>query len=83
MPTGTTSTQRAGNAEWTTPQRFWAARWWAATAAGTNASTDLQVATRRRIFRRNSDNTVNLNQPSITLDIGNVELCYANKGGRL
>ena len=41
------------------------------------------MATRRRIFRRNSDNTVNLNQPSITLDIGNVELCYANKGGRL
>jgi hypothetical protein len=42
----------------------------------------LQVATRRRIFRRNPDNTVNLNQPSITLDVGNVELCYANEGGR-
>ena len=40
----------------------------------------LQVATRRRIFRRNPDNTVNLNQPSITLDIGNVELQYTNKG---
>ena len=42
----------------------------------------LQVATRRRIFRRNPDNTVNLNQPSITLDIGNVELHYTNEGGR-
>jgi hypothetical protein len=40
----------------------------------------LSVATRRRIFRRNPDNTVNLNQPSITLDIGNVELCYTNEG---
>jgi hypothetical protein len=40
---------------------------------------DLLVATRRRIFRRNPDNTVNLNQPSITLDIGNVELNYANE----
>jgi hypothetical protein len=39
----------------------------------------LLVATRRRIFRRNPDNTVNLNQPSITLDIGNVELHYANE----
>jgi hypothetical protein len=39
----------------------------------------LLVATRRRIFRRNPDNTVNLNQPSITLDIGNVELQYANE----
>jgi len=34
---------------------------------------------RRRIFRRNPDNTVNLNQPSITLDIRNVEQCYANE----
>jgi hypothetical protein len=42
----------------------------------------LLVATRRRIFRRNPDNTVNLNQPSITLDIGNVELIYANEGAR-
>jgi hypothetical protein len=42
----------------------------------------LQVATRRRIFRRNPDNTVNLNQPSITLDIGSVELHYTNEGGR-
>jgi hypothetical protein len=39
----------------------------------------LLVATRRRVFRRNPDNTVNLNQPSITLDIGNVELIYANE----
>jgi hypothetical protein len=39
----------------------------------------LLIATRRRIFRRNPDNTVNLNQPSITLDIGNVELSYANE----
>jgi hypothetical protein len=42
----------------------------------------LVVATRRRIFRRNPDNTVNLNQPSITLDIGNVELHYANEEAR-
>ena len=34
----------------------------------------LQVATRRRVFRRNPDNTVNLNLPSITLDIHNIEL---------
>jgi hypothetical protein len=40
------------------------------------------VATRRRIFRRSPDNTVNLNQPSITLDIGNVELHHTNEGGR-
>jgi len=39
----------------------------------------LSVATRRRIFRRNPDNTVNLNQPSITLDSRNVEQCYANE----
>jgi hypothetical protein len=43
----------------------------------------LQVATRRRVFRRNPDNTVNLNMPSITLDIGNVELNYANEQDRL
>jgi hypothetical protein len=42
----------------------------------------LQVATRRGICRRNPDNIVNLNQPSITLDIGNVELHYTNKGRR-
>jgi hypothetical protein len=34
----------------------------------------LPVATRRRVFRRNPDNTVNLNLPSITLDIHDVEL---------
>jgi hypothetical protein len=34
----------------------------------------LQIATRRRVFRRNPDNTVNLNLPSITLDIHDVEL---------
>ncbi len=34
----------------------------------------LQVATRRRVFRRNPDNTVNLNLPSITLDIHDVDL---------
>ena len=34
----------------------------------------LQVATRRRVFRRNPDNTVNLNLPAITLDIHGVEL---------
>jgi hypothetical protein len=42
----------------------------------------LVVATRRRIFRRNPDNTAYLNLPSITLDIGNVELDYANEGAR-
>ena len=34
----------------------------------------LAVATRRRVYRRNPDNTVNLNLPSITLDIHDVEL---------
>ena len=34
----------------------------------------LLVATRRRVFRRNPDNTVNLNLPSITLDIRDVEM---------
>jgi hypothetical protein len=34
----------------------------------------LLVATRRRVFRRNPDNTVNLNLASITLDIRDVEL---------
>jgi hypothetical protein len=34
----------------------------------------LLVATRRRVFRRNPDNTVNLNLPAITLDIHDVEL---------
>ena len=34
----------------------------------------LPVATRRRVFRRNHDNTVNLNLPSITLDIHDVQL---------
>jgi hypothetical protein len=36
----------------------------------------LLVATRRRVFRRNPDNTVNLNLPSITLDIHDVELIH-------
>lgn len=39
----------------------------------------LQVATRRRVFRRNPDNTVNLNLPSITLDIHDVELISHNE----
>jgi hypothetical protein len=34
----------------------------------------LVMATRRRVFRRNPDNTVNLNLLSITLDIHDVEL---------
>lgn len=38
----------------------------------------LPVATRRRLFRRNPDNTVNLNLPSITLDIHDVELIRRN-----
>jgi hypothetical protein len=36
----------------------------------------LTVATRRRVYRRNPDNTVNLNLPSITLDIHDVELIH-------
>jgi hypothetical protein len=40
----------------------------------------LRVATRRRVFRRNPDNTVNLNLPSITLDIDDVELIRADEG---
>jgi hypothetical protein len=42
----------------------------------------LLVATRQRISRRYPDNTVNLNMPSITLDIGNVELDDANEGAQ-
>jgi hypothetical protein len=52
------------------------------TVRGYRCFGGLRVATRRRIFRRNPDNTVNLNQPSVTLDIGNVELHYANEQGR-
>ena len=37
----------------------------------------LLVATRRRVFRRNPDHTVNLNLPSITLDVHDVELLRA------
>jgi hypothetical protein len=37
----------------------------------------LQIATRRRVFRRNPDNTVNLNLPSITLDIHDAEIDLA------
>ncbi|MGW0883695.1 hypothetical protein [Streptomyces sp. NPDC002671] len=32
------------------------------------------LAARRRVFRRNPDNSVNLNLPSITPDIHDVEL---------
>lgn len=39
----------------------------------------LRVATRRRVFRRNPDHTVNLNLPSITLDIHDVELIRADE----
>jgi len=42
----------------------------------------LVVATRRRIFRANPDNTVNLNMTSSLLDIGDVELDDANDGVR-
>jgi hypothetical protein len=38
----------------------------------------LLVATRRRVFRRNPDNNVNLNLPSITLDIHDAELIRAD-----
>ena len=37
----------------------------------------LLVATRRRVFRRNPDNTVNLNLPAITMDIHDVELVHS------
>jgi hypothetical protein len=49
-----------------------------------NSFGGLRVATRRRVFRRNPDNTVNLNLMSITLDIHDVELNYAdnNEQGR-
>jgi hypothetical protein len=57
-------------------------RRWHLTVRGYRCFGGLRVATRRRIFRRNPDNTVNLNQPSVTLDIGNVELHYANEQGR-
>jgi hypothetical protein len=40
----------------------------------------LLVATRRRVFRRNPDDTVNLNLPSITLDIHDVELVRSGEG---
>ncbi|MGF6888476.1 hypothetical protein ABIA39_007691 [Nocardia sp. GAS34] len=40
----------------------------------------LRIATRRRVFRRNPDNTVNLNLPSITLDIHDVELIHGDAG---
>jgi hypothetical protein len=40
----------------------------------------LLVATRRRVFRRNPDNTINLNLPSITVDIRDVELVRSGGG---
>jgi hypothetical protein len=43
-------------------------------ASGYQTFDGLLVATRRRVFRRNPNNTVNLNLPSITLDIHDVEL---------
>ncbi|HEX6402157.1 MAG TPA: hypothetical protein VF003_03185 [Pseudonocardiaceae bacterium] len=42
--------------------------------SGYQSFDGLLVAMRRRVFRRNPDNTVNLNLPSITLDIHDVEL---------
>ncbi|HET9256479.1 MAG TPA: hypothetical protein VFO16_14955 [Pseudonocardiaceae bacterium] len=42
--------------------------------SGYQSFDGLLVATRRRVFRRNPDNTVNLNLSSITLDIHDVEL---------
>jgi hypothetical protein len=39
------------------------------------------VAARRRVFRRNPDNTVNLNLPSNTLDIQDAELIRADIEG--
>ncbi|MEV7187388.1 hypothetical protein [Kitasatospora sp. NPDC093102] len=38
----------------------------------------LLVATRRRVFRRNPDNSVDLDLPSITLDIHDVELAHSD-----
>jgi hypothetical protein len=40
----------------------------------------LLVPTRRRMFRRYPDNSVNLNSPSITCDIHDVELVRAEQG---
>jgi hypothetical protein len=34
----------------------------------------LVVPTRRRVFRRNPDGTVNLNMPSITIDVQDVSV---------
>jgi hypothetical protein len=42
----------------------------------------LAVATRRRVYRRNPDNTVNINLPSITLDIRDVELIHHDEKGQ-
>jgi hypothetical protein len=40
----------------------------------------LTIPTRRRVFRRNPDNTVNLNLPSITVDIHDVEPIPTGQG---
>jgi hypothetical protein len=42
----------------------------------------LLVAARRRKFRRNPDNTVNLNMPSIRLDIRSADLNYISEQAR-
>jgi hypothetical protein len=39
----------------------------------------LLVATRRRVFRRNRDNSVNLDLPSVTLDVHEVELVHSDR----
>jgi hypothetical protein len=41
----------------------------------------LQVPTRRRVFRRRPDNTVDLNLPAITVDIRDVKLHYTSDNG--
>jgi hypothetical protein len=39
----------------------------------------LRLPTRRRVFRRNPDDTVNLNMPAITLDIHHVDVITTNR----
>jgi hypothetical protein len=48
--------------------------------AGYKSFDGLLVAARRRVVRRNPNNTVNFNLPSITLDIHDVELIRSGDG---
>ncbi|MCV7419990.1 hypothetical protein H7K45_05515 [Mycobacterium yunnanensis] len=42
----------------------------------------LRLPTRRRVFRRNPDDTVNLNMPAITLDVHHVDLVTTDRQDR-